>query len=286
VIIPTFNWSTVLPYSVASVLDQSWRDFELLVVGDGCTDDSEQVVGRLAATDQRVRWLNLAAGTRHQAGPNNEGLRQSRGELIAYLGHDDLWLPRHLERLVAAIDAGATLAHASVLLVIPGHAPFVFPPAGWQYQPDEWLPPTSMIVKADALRGVGGWRFPDQTGNLDPETDLNLRVAERFGPPVLLPTVSAIKLPASYRRDVYRTRPCQEQARWLTRIRTAADPEAMARQACAEPFESTIDGDDAVTLLAPVMTRSVGAVDRQRVLRSYKGLEDEPRRSTVDDRPR
>jgi glycosyltransferase involved in cell wall biosynthesis len=274
VLIPTFNWSSVLPYSIASVLDQTFGEFELLVVGDGCTDDSEQVVKRLAATDRRVRWLNLVHGTGHQAGPNNEGLRRSRGELIAYLGHDDLWFPRHLEGLVAAIDCGSTVAHSSVLMVNPGQTPFVFPPRG--QAADEWLPPSSIMIKADALREVGGWRFPSETGTVDPETDLIGRLAERFGPPMALPTVSAIKLPASYRRDVYRTRPCHEQARWLERIRAAPDNEAIVWDACAEPSEPTIDGDDPVARLAPMMAPSVRAADRQRALRIYKGLENEP----------
>jgi glycosyltransferase involved in cell wall biosynthesis len=277
VIIPTFNWSTVLPYSIASVLEQSWQDFELLVIGDGCTDDSELVVGQLATSDERIRWMSLAA-TGHQAGPNNEGLRCSRGELIAYLGHDDLWLPRHLERLVGVIDAGATFARSTILLVNPGHAPFVFPSAG---QDQVWVPPTSMMVKADALREVGGWRFPTQTGNLDPESDLTMRLAQRFGPPVLQPIVSAIKLPASYRRNVYRTRPCHEQAHWLERIRGADDPEAMVLSACAEATEPLTGESDPVALLAPVMSPSVGAAERHRVLRSHKGLEDGPTRADM-----
>jgi cellulose synthase/poly-beta-1,6-N-acetylglucosamine synthase-like glycosyltransferase len=44
VIIATYNWSSVLPYSIGSVLRQSVQDFEILVVGDGCTDDSEQAL--------------------------------------------------------------------------------------------------------------------------------------------------------------------------------------------------------------------------------------------------
>jgi glycosyltransferase involved in cell wall biosynthesis len=271
----------VLPYSIASVMEQTWRDFELLVIGDRCTDDSELVVERLASTDQRIRWLNLADPSGHQAGPNNEGLRLARGELIAYLGHDDLWLPRHLERLIGVIDAGATCTRSSILLVHPGHAPFVFPSAG---QDQVWVPPTSMMVKADALSEVGGWRFPTQTGNLDPESDLTVRIAERFGEPVLQPIVTAIKLPASYRRNVYQTRPCHEQAHWLERIRSAADPEAMCLQACAEPFERLDDEDDPVALLAPMMAPSIGAAERQRVLRSHKGLEVESRASTSEDR--
>ena len=271
-IIPTYNWSTVLPYSIGSVLEQSWHDFELLVVGDGCTDESESVVEELAATDERIRWMNLAVGAGNQAGPNNEGLQHAQGELIAYLGHDDLWLPRHLERLIGVIDAGAAFTRSSVLLVNPGRAPFVFPTPD---QDQVWVPPSSMMVKAETLREVGGWRFPTQTGNLDPESDLATRIAQQFGPPVLQPIVTAIKLPASYRRNVYRTRPCHEQAYWLDAIRSAANPEEMVLQACGAPFEPIVDDEDPVALLAPVMAPFVTAVERQRVLRSHKGLEDE-----------
>ena len=75
----------------------------MLVVGDGCSDDSEQVVAAIG--DPRVRWINLPSNNGHQSAPNNEGLRQARGEIVAYLGHDDLWLPRHLELLAGALDA-------------------------------------------------------------------------------------------------------------------------------------------------------------------------------------
>src|SRR5262245_44785120 len=97
VILSTYNWSAVLPFSIQSVLNQTFTDFELLVVGDGCTDDSEAVVTRYA--DSRVRWINLSRNMGGQFGPNNEGLRQARGEFVAYLGHDDIWSRYHLENL-------------------------------------------------------------------------------------------------------------------------------------------------------------------------------------------
>jgi len=81
IIIPTYNWSTVLPYSIGSALRQTFSNFEVLVVGDGCTDDSESVVRTHG--DKRVRWINLPANTGHQSAPNNEGLRQALGEYIA-----------------------------------------------------------------------------------------------------------------------------------------------------------------------------------------------------------
>ena len=78
VIMATWNWCEVLPFSIGSALLQTFGDFELLVVGDGCTDQSERVVA--AVGDPRVRWINLPRNTGHQSAPN-EGLRQARGQL-------------------------------------------------------------------------------------------------------------------------------------------------------------------------------------------------------------
>lgn len=126
VVIATYNWSTVLPWSIGSVLRQSFTDFEVLVVGDGCTDDSEEVVTTIA--DPRVRWINLPLNHGHQYAPNNEGLARARGSIIAYLGHDDLWLPHHLELMVAAIETGNDVAHSIVHTI--GADGRVLPPAG------------------------------------------------------------------------------------------------------------------------------------------------------------
>ncbi|MBS2004019.1 MAG: glycosyltransferase family 2 protein, partial [Cyanobacteria bacterium SZAS LIN-5] len=97
----------MLPYSVGSVLRQEFTDFEVLVVGDGCTDDSADVVNSIG--DARVRWINLPVNAGHQSAANNEGLRQARGELVAYLGHDDLWFPHHLAALTNRISEGYDL---------------------------------------------------------------------------------------------------------------------------------------------------------------------------------
>src|SRR4051794_14716616 len=104
VIIPTYNYSAVLPHSIGSALAQTVPPLEVLVVGDHCTDDSAEVVA--ATGDERVRFINLPARARVQSGPNNEGLAQARGDVIAYLGHDDLWLPAHLAHVLPSIAAG------------------------------------------------------------------------------------------------------------------------------------------------------------------------------------
>ena len=85
IVIATYNMSSVLPYSVGSALGQSFADFELIVVGDGCTDDSAEVVRAIG--DERLRWINLPANSGHQSTPNNKGIEAARGELIAYDEH-------------------------------------------------------------------------------------------------------------------------------------------------------------------------------------------------------
>jgi glycosyltransferase involved in cell wall biosynthesis len=218
VIIPTYNWSTVLPYSIGSVLDQRFTDFELLVIGDGCTDDSEEVVK--AIDDPRVRWIGIER-TGHQSGPNNEGLRQARGEFIAYLGHDDLWLPHHLDVLVRALDAGADLAHTLIMLVPPpqtGHPVHV--------AAELWRPPSSVMHRRSMIDKVGYWRHFREL-RATPEADLWARFEAAGYRIVFVPRLTAIKIPAGWRRGVYRERPCEEQAAWLARIRSEPDLEVV-----------------------------------------------------------
>jgi glycosyltransferase involved in cell wall biosynthesis len=218
VIIPTYNWSTVLPYSIGSVLAQTYTDFELLVIGDGCTDDSEQVVK--AIDDPRVRWINIAR-TGHQSGPNNEGLRQARGEWIAYLGHDDLWLPHHLEVLAAALERGADLAHTLVALVPP-----VGSGAALSIAALAWRPPSTVMHRRALVQAIGGWRDYREL-RVTPEGDLWQRIEASGARMEFVPRLSVIKFPASWRRRVYRERPCDEQAKWFARIRTEPDLEVV-----------------------------------------------------------
>jgi glycosyltransferase involved in cell wall biosynthesis len=224
VIIPTYNWSSVLPYSIGSVLRQSFTDFELLVVGDGCTDDSAQVVNAIA--DPRLRWINLPVNAGHQSAPNNEGLHQARGSIVAYLGHDDLWLPHHLEVLVAAIDAGADVAH-SIVHMIDAEGNILPPPRGLlRYEPGFSLPPTGVAHRRIATESVGGWR-DYRTLPVDPETDLWRRMQLAGFAFQCVPRLTAVKFPASGRKDAYKKRSNHEQRQWTDRIRMEQDLEAV-----------------------------------------------------------
>jgi glycosyltransferase involved in cell wall biosynthesis len=215
VIIATYDWSSVLPYSVASVLAQTFGNLELLVIGDGCNDDSQAVVQ--AIEDERVRWINLPANTGHQSGPNNEGLRQARGQFIAYLGHDDLWLPHHLEGMVSTLHSGADVAYAITEMVGPEGKYAEMVPLASRYRPGTWLPPSCVVHRRSVTDHVGGWRHFREL-DTDPERELWTRAYEGGHKFAFLPRLTAVKFPALWRRDAYRKRPCHEQAAWLARI--------------------------------------------------------------------
>ena len=87
VVIATFNRGRLILPTIESVLRQTRPAHEIIVVGDGCTDDTGEI---LAATfGDRVRWTNLERNLGSQAYANNEGIRLATGTHIAYLGHDD-----------------------------------------------------------------------------------------------------------------------------------------------------------------------------------------------------
>lgn len=93
VIIPTYNRATLLPRAIDSVLNQTYRDFELLVIDDGSTDHTpgiiKQYMGKLTYIRQNHRGVAAA---------RNLGIKSSNGKWIAFLDSDDYWLPKKLER--------------------------------------------------------------------------------------------------------------------------------------------------------------------------------------------
>ncbi|MEM8956171.1 MAG: glycosyltransferase family 2 protein, partial [Verrucomicrobiota bacterium] len=223
VIIPTYNWSGVLRFAIESALNQSFRDFELLVIGDGCTDDSEQVTKSF--DDPRVTWINLERNFGGQWAPNNHGIERARGKYIAYLGHDDLWLPHHLETLLAA--ARENQADVAFSLTLAFGAPGcdgrlvagVFPDG--EYIAGQHVTPGAFLHLRSAALTLSQrpWRPP--TGRqLPTDVDFLTQLKNNNAKFQSVPQVTIFKFPASWRPNCYKEKRFDEQAKYAALIKT------------------------------------------------------------------
>jgi glycosyltransferase involved in cell wall biosynthesis len=105
VILPVFNGAEFVGCALESVLLQTYRNLEIVVVNDGSTDQSEAILQACAARDVRVRIITQSnAGV---AGARNRAIAESTGEFIAPIDADDLWSPDKIARqLTCMLGAG------------------------------------------------------------------------------------------------------------------------------------------------------------------------------------
>jgi len=94
VILPCYNGPRWIADAVESVLAQTYEDFELVMIDDGSTDNSKEIVASYLC-DERVRYIYQE--NRGFSAAVNRGIRESRGSLIGFIGQDDLWMPNKLE---------------------------------------------------------------------------------------------------------------------------------------------------------------------------------------------
>jgi len=101
VILPTYNRADLIGRSIQSVLAQTYQDFELIIVDDGSTDNTEEV--ERTFDDRRIRYLKYS-NNRGAAAARNTGIKAARGSYIAFQDSDDEWLPTKLEKQMALFD--------------------------------------------------------------------------------------------------------------------------------------------------------------------------------------
>lgn len=99
VIMPTWNCGRFIGESIESVQRQTCGNWELLIVDDCSTDDTQQIVEHYASKDSRIKYHCLAKNS-GAAEARNEALRRASGRWIAFLDSDDLWAPEKLERQI------------------------------------------------------------------------------------------------------------------------------------------------------------------------------------------
>jgi len=181
-IIPTFNRASIVGRAIRSVLGQTFQGWELLVVDDASTDDTERVVRSFP--DRRIRYIRHEQNRRVSAA-RNTGIRSAQGEYVSFLDDDDEWLPeklamevevfRNSDPEVGLVYTGKTVfdEHGQVLqLRMPTES-------GWVY--DAMLDrhfigsPSRVTVRKQVLDRVAGF---DDTFTDCQDYDLWLRVAK------------------------------------------------------------------------------------------------------------
>ncbi len=274
--IATYNWSAALALSLRSALAQSCADFEVLVVGDGCTDDSEAVVR--ACGDPRVTWFNFPDNIGSQWRGNNHGIDHATGEYIAYLGHDDLWHPDHLRvaadlmtaRRPAVIAAGSVLhgPPASGVRAVSGF--FV----GGRFSPTQVIVPSGLIHRRDMMPAVGRWR--DHRTLREPvDVEFVSRLAGTAGEIVATRRFTVFKWPSAWRRDSYRKKDVTEQASALAALtRDAASRDAFVADEVDAVLQAAVDRRFFTTEIPPESFRDAPGEFTDGLLRA-RGLKSQ-----------
>jgi len=187
VVIPVHNGERYLAEAIESILSQTFRDFELLIVDDGSTDGSRAVMERYARQDARIRILCQA--NRGVSAAGNRGLAEARGEWVARLDADDLFLPEKLERQLAFVRRypdvriAGTLGHfingaGRFIGLVSTDGPFTraqFEAMTARGEPVFFVH-SSTLMHRETVLAVGGYR--EQFVQAE-DVDLWLRMAER-----------------------------------------------------------------------------------------------------------
>lgn len=109
VIIPNYNYARYVGQAIDSVLQQSYRNFEVIVVNNGSTDNSIEILQTFGDKIRVIDQPNLG-----QSGARNSGLSESRGEYIAFLDADDLWEPTKLEKQIRLMSQYTQLVYCGI----------------------------------------------------------------------------------------------------------------------------------------------------------------------------
>src|SRR5260370_41294768 len=119
VILPVYNGAASIERALRSVFDQTFTDFEIVVVDDGSTDDTPSVLANFAERIHGGRIRIIRQSNRGFPGARNTAIAASRGELIALIDHDDQWTVQKLELNVAALDKdpSAALVYSDLVVV-------------------------------------------------------------------------------------------------------------------------------------------------------------------------
>jgi len=161
-IIPVFNAARTVAVAIDSIERQTFRDFEVVAIDDGSQDATPTV---LSAYQDKIRILRQS--NRGPSAARNYGVRESSGDLLAFLDADDRWRPAMLERMVVALDErpAVSMAYCDVAVIDTEGRPLKTELASDFGAPtlDDMLErlwpimPSGVLMRRAALDAAGGW---------------------------------------------------------------------------------------------------------------------------------
>jgi glycosyltransferase involved in cell wall biosynthesis len=185
VLMAVYNGKRYLPASIESILAQSFRDFEFIIIDDGSTDGSSEIVADFARQDPRIRVIvQQNIGLTKSL---NKAIALARGRYIARMDSDDIALPARFEQQVAFLDQHPehVMIGSQVLLIDPDGDPICEKPQT-QYGHDPiqtallekgWpMVHPAVMIRTETLRTMGGY---DERYRTNQDHDLFLRLCER-----------------------------------------------------------------------------------------------------------
>jgi len=186
VVITCYNYAKYIEICLDSVLAQSFRDFEVIIVNDGSTDDSEE---KILKYTERDNFRYIYQGNSGQACAKNTGFRNARGEFIAFLDADDFWEPSKLERQVPYFDdpdVGVVYSRSRFVdaegrdLILDLSSRCFETHSGYVTKPlfvDNFVPFSSSIVRRKCLEELGVF---DESLKMGIDWDLWLRISTKY----------------------------------------------------------------------------------------------------------
>lgn len=104
IIIPCYNSAHFICETIESVLGQTYSNWEMIIVDDFSTDNTEEIVKTYVAQEHRIRFIRLEKNSGSATEPRNRGIQEAKGRFIAFLDSDDIWKPEKLEKQLPLFD--------------------------------------------------------------------------------------------------------------------------------------------------------------------------------------
>lgn len=187
VIIPTYNYGKYIEKAIDSVLDQTYRDFEIIVVDDGSTDDTKEIIE--TKNNKKIRYFYQT--NRGASAARNKGIAEARGEYFVFLDADDSFCPENLEKKLSILErnANAGFVYSDGIYKYSGKkkksSDYGLSAAGAKLSGDIFLKllegykieTSAVMLRAVCIRDVGG--FDEKITALQ-DYDLFLRICSKY----------------------------------------------------------------------------------------------------------